>query len=403
VYPTGGYKTVTPVQLANALGELARGTIAFRAFRVYLGCFELQAAREAAARSRTRTHGRRRAPHTARYRAEELLRLLPDVSLSGIKRDLRRLARAGLVVFTPDAIAITETPLEHSRPTLYELCCGRSATRPIPIPRRTIAFLCRSRKPALVKTLLAYLVRGLSIDRATGEVRGAGTAKATWIARVFGLSERAARSSRAELIRLAVISPDTGSHQRKLNRDGAYFRVNLAWGEPTGSEHAAQAKPDAPGPLSEPPSASSFAPPTAGKSARFAPPEERPGTPPDLKNQELAPRDGAGSCGMGRGPTLKDIRPEDIRRLSALRELYRQATAAGWLPRSEASFLAFAAAAVRANRASGDPVRIFVAIVRRGLWHHITQADEDRARNVINRGGEDGSRFVRELLQRLAA
>ena len=58
---------------------------------------------------------------------------------------------------------------------------------------------------------------------------------------------------------------------------------------------------------------------------------------------------------------------------------------AGWIADSESGFLDFAAAAVRANRAGGDAVRIFVAIVRKKLWHHITHADEERARAVINR------------------
>jgi hypothetical protein len=87
-------------------------------------------------------------------------------------------------------------------------------------------------------------------------------------------------------------------------------------------------------------------------------------------------------------PDLRNICPEDIKRLSRLRELYRQATEAGWIERSEPAFLNFAAAAARATRVAGDPVRIFVGIVRRGLWHHITQEQEERAAAVIRRERE---------------
>jgi hypothetical protein len=80
-------------------------------------------------------------------------------------------------------------------------------------------------------------------------------------------------------------------------------------------------------------------------------------------------------------------------RLSRLRLLYGQATAAGWLPKSEANFRNFIAAAARATRVAGDPVRIFVAIVRKGLWHHLSNEDEARALTAIKRDAE--RRFTR--------
>jgi hypothetical protein len=41
------------------------------------------------------------------------------------------------------------------------------------------------------------------------------------------------------------------------------------------------------------------------------------------------------------------------------------------------------AAAVRANGVrDGDPVRVFMGIVRRRLWSHITEAQEERARQA---------------------
>jgi len=97
----------------------------------------------------------------------------------------------------------------------------------------------------------------------------------------------------------------------------------------------------------------------------------------------------------GPEPTLKNITSDDLHRLSHLEELYKQATAAAWLPDCEANLRNFVAAAVRATRAgtacsestacsgSGDAVRIFVGIVRRGLWPNITQEQEDRRRLPI--------------------
>ena len=81
----------------------------------------------------------------------------------------------------------------------------------------------------------------------------------------------------------------------------------------------------------------------------------------------------------------------------------RQVGEIGLVQASEASALAFMAAAIRArNVREGDSVRIFVGIIRRGLWQHITQAEEDEARRALARYREgDQGRF--RVLERRAA
>jgi hypothetical protein len=80
---------------------------------------------------------------------------------------------------------------------------------------------------------------------------------------------------------------------------------------------------------------------------------------------------------------LSNIRIEDLKDQERLRSLHRQAIARGWLRDCEADTLNFFAAAARARTVpGGDPVRVFVGIVRRRLWHHITQAQEDEARQI---------------------
>ena len=46
-----GYKAITPIKLLNGVSAYSSGTISFKALRVYLSCFELEAIREAAKRS----------------------------------------------------------------------------------------------------------------------------------------------------------------------------------------------------------------------------------------------------------------------------------------------------------------------------------------------------------------
>src|SRR5262249_37692691 len=141
----------------------------------------------------------------------------------------------------------------------------RGGERLIPVPRRMLKFLARCSRAALAKTVVAYLLRGLSLER-SGKIRSAGTVKISWICRLCRISERSARAARAELIRHGWITKDTGSFQRKLNRDGAYFVIDVSWR----------------------PAPRRFAPPRPQKRTRSAPPVEKQETPNGSKNQKPA-------------------------------------------------------------------------------------------------------------------
>lgn len=393
MYPEGGYRFITAGELVGALNASNCGAITFAGLKAYLGCVELLARREGARSARKR--GARFQPCFTISELASLLRF----SRRSTQEALLTLEKVGLLTFSEKRIELT--PAEDCQ---AELLGGRSAKRRVPLPRRLIRFLCRSRKASLVKTVIAYLLRGLSITR-EGDMKAVGTIKVSWICRLCGLSERAVRLSRAELIRLGWISRDEGSTQLKLNRDGAYFRINLSWeGEGRG--------------LNE------VAPREAKSPVSFAPPEKKQGSPIGSKNQELdseaaeqlavcAERQekiealSSGVCAANERkrttemkPTLKNVRPDDLRRVSRLKELFTQAVKAGWLPGGEASLQNFVAAAVRATRVKGDSVRIFIGIVRRGLWHHIAKEDEDRARMALRR--EAGiSRSAQRALNRI--
>jgi len=69
-----------------------------------------------------------------------------------------------------------------------------------------------------------------------------------------------------------------------------------------------------------------------------------------------------------------------------VRELFEQGIRAGWANGSEAEFLNWTATAVRALRVKvRDPVRVFIAIVKRRRWELITQEQENMARIAIGR------------------
>lgn len=390
MYFQDGYKLISAEQLIGALHALNERQITFRAFRTFIASFELLAVREAAERS----GGGRKGKPQRRFLRSELAHLIGAGEGITVSRELSSLKATGLLIFSETALA---SAASNGCGALLNLLGGRGEKRLVPVPRQVLKYLARCSRPAVAKTVVAYLLRGLTLER-TGRIRSAGTVKISWICKLCRISERAARAARAELIRLGWITKDTGSFQRKLNRDGAYFVINPAWRRVVKRS----------------------APPPPEKRTGSAPPIEIPETPYGSKNQKAAQplrtasRPVTGVCTANDGnadkrPSLRDIKPEDLKRLSRLKVLYAEATAAKWLNRSEANLRNFIAAAARATRVQGDPVRIFVGIVRKALWHHLSSADEERATSALrrerdrqvgtveNRGGEPSVRLLVDI------
>jgi hypothetical protein len=83
------------------------------------------------------------------------------------------------------------------------------------------------------------------------------------------------------------------------------------------------------------------------------------------------------------------VKREDLEKFAPMEALFWQAVDRGFVQDSEMGVLNFLGAAVRARFGKArDPVRVFVSIVRRGLWTHITCEEEDRARIALARHRE---------------
>ena len=133
-----------------------------------------------------------------------------------------------------------------------------------------------------------------------------------------------------------------------------------------------------------------FALPSAKTAPVFAPPIEDQETSDERsKDQKAQPAEPkvSGVYEERRGeipsPRLRCIRAEDLWQFARLEDLYFQAIDRRWLNPCESAALNFIAAAIRAREAGHEPARLFVAIVRRGLWQHITQSQEERARKAL--------------------
>ena len=442
MHPKSGYLCLTVAQLSNLVVLLKSGRISLLDARVYLGGIELLERREIAKRVRALSGDRAEKP--SRYSLDELAAVTRETRPARVRQALKRLESAGVLSFASHRVETTRAGLFPEESLSVELKRRGALSRLVPVPRRLLAELCLEPRKSVLLTKLAYIIRGLSLDRESGELRSRGCIKASWIAEFFGLSIRSVRLARSSLIRSGFIGKDRSSFQRKLNRDGSYFEIAVCrYAGTLAAENSSQSdsldsvpahsERDSAGTLARPrvePAQvvevgqvgqlcvpTRIAPPQPQNRTRIAPPRERQETPYGLKNQKpergwSEPRPSTpGVRGTEvRKPSLKNIQLEDLRRLSSLRILYAQAVAAKWLSGTEAEFQNFVAAAVRATRLTQDavrtePVRVFVGIVRRKLWNHITSEQEDRAREVITkfreRTSNKGSCSVRDAVRQL--
>src|SRR5262249_21925238 len=109
--------------------------------------------------------------------------------------------------------------------------------------------------------------------------------------------------------------------------------------------------------------------PLLGTCTEIASPNERHETPNGSKDQKTRRTEPAGLSkrGGGRNPSLRDVTEEDLRCFTRTEVLYWQAVRQGILRHSETNALNWLSAAVRARSVPGDPVRVFLGIVRKHL------------------------------------
>lgn len=399
--PKSGYKTITPIQVCNVLWLLSAKKLTKKTLQVYFACFSLVAIREAANRSLSKKTKKGRVIPS--YRLKELSKAT-SLPQNTIKKELVTLESLLLITFSESEIIISKSIVEGSEELLENFTQGRSPKRPIPIPRSIFRYLSKCKKESITKTLLAYILRGLTLTR-DGEIKGQGSVKCSWISYVMGMSLRSVKSARKELIELGVITADTGSHQLKLNKTGAYFTINLDWidykkeesviGQNKIDNITYQQKMTDNSVDNSFLSQSEFAPLPSKKVQVFAPPYkyQKPSSKEEYKYQKPLNASRLKPSGVfikpvekEKPPTIKNITFDDFKSFYRTEELYFQAVKAKWVTDSENSFLNWMSAAVRAKTiTNGDSVKIFVGIVRKKLFTHITQAEEERARAAIKK------------------
>lgn len=357
----GGYEPVTTGQLLNATRADALSTSALRA---YLGLIAISATRNAFKRQTPK--GRGYANRTDNFSISELTALIEGISERNIRRGLKELKDAGLATVTKSQISLNAFPTAETKELMEEAGVKQRA---IPAPRRLLRFLAKSKRRSLIVTATAYMLRGLYLHKR--EIRNTGTAKVSWIAETFGISESSVKNARRELIELGFISPDATESQRKLNRTGAYFEINLAWNYQQETQENGGVEEE---------KCRVFTPPHAKKCRVSAPPYKKQVTPYRSLETNKPENRTSGFCKSK--VSFKNIKPEDIQKISLLLMLYRSALEERVFEHSEINLLNFFSAAAKAKRNWKDPIKIFVWTVRNN-FKFITETDEKQAERAL--------------------
>lgn len=362
----GGYTLITAGALLAAWRAYKQGTIQLADLRAWFACCELIAQRRASGTKSRFRPGMTQIAH------------LTGSSESATRARVRRLVKAGILAMHEAGPAIPDTsttPLATGDSHFHRAPSQTTHhSRRVPVPRRMLRLLARSTRPVFIATVLGHFLRCLFLK--SGCIAPAGLCKAAWIAYVFNVDERNVKTARRELINRGWLLVDAAS-QRFLNRWGLPVRVNLDWIDVTLDMPATRS----PVRLSE-------SPPRKSSNALESP--------PPLKNRNRlqrssnhvpAPTGGVCRPQLQSGTTpLRNVRIEDLRSESRLRMLFAGTVQAGLLQRCAADELRFVSAAERAlSLGTSNPPGFFATIVRRRLWHVISQRDEDAARGRLVR------------------
>jgi len=383
--PTGGFRPISVVQVCMAWWAYQTGLLPrYLDFRVYLALHEIDERRLAAARLRTR-NGR---PSVNLVLTREKL-IRETRTLVGGKSDrlvagaLRRLESIGLVRIEPSSFSFS-TNLdsidvnEHSdsSSSLRELLQRSNLRdRRVPVPRKLLGYLARGSRPCVAATAFGYLFRCVWWRK--DECLVDGRCASGFISDVFGVDIRSVKRARSELRRITWLAFGNADDPRHSH----HMVPNLNWpGVPAVDARQSVDVPDTVLSPRATVSDTGMSPPTRSIQLRSGSKDQEP-----YRRRLTGIR--GGKAGDSR-PKLSNVQPADLSSVERLATLFEEAASAGLVKQTSADRLRFFAAAARALRlGSRNPCGFFAAIVRRGLWHVISQTDEDRAIERLRTAG----------------
>lgn len=373
--PTGGFRPIGVLQICMAWWAYRTGVLPrYLDFRVYLALHEVAERRLAASRVRKRKVPGTLIPVPPRQELVAELRALVGGNSDRLVREaLSRLESTGLVMASGSFLALSDgsEALAKAPAALLSMLNKLSLTamntgRRLAVPRPVLRVLARSATPSLAATVFGYLIQCVWWRDNVLHVHGSCTA--AFVSKRFGVDPRSVKRARSELRRIGWLVP---AGTRRLEAEGDTL-PNLLWSgipEKCGSTQAAPRTCLSPLP---PKRDTKMSPHTTCTQLRSGSKYQQPGSRPLAGIQ--------GGMGEVPRPCLSNVRLMDLSSVERMNALFEEATATGRLTLSPADRLRFFAVAARALRlGSRNPCGFFAAVVRRNLWHVISQADEDRA------------------------
>jgi len=360
-----------------------------------------------------------------KYRHDELKLLVSKGR--GVTATLARLQTAGLLTW--DATALTfPLPAADTDDVLAKMLAQiPNHRRRVPVPRRLLRFLAKDCSRVMLATILGHLFRCLYYRQ--GQCRADGFCKASWIAQVFGVSERAVKSARHRLEALGFLQR-TETPQWVRNRYGQKMTINLQWdgaavSAVVSSEAASEtAPPVTPESLEITPldsdkkllSEKKYQKPACGGptgilSTLFAqareclrsgtslleepPPVLKPSIPASVQAQQSSTS--VHTASPTTPPHLQHVLLLDLQDMERLLALYAQAVQTKLISSSEAERLNFVALAHHVLHFKPiNPGGLFAQLLRQRHFNFITQEEEDRAQQRLKRYDYgDGHEFPR--------
>ena len=402
--PDGGFRFISVVQLCSVWIAYQAKLISSMDLRVWFAAQEMVARRCLVLQKGQRIS----------YTITELHEL---TEREGGAASLRRLAHCGLLIWASDIITFPLNPHlagQHTRlRDMLELV--RNNKRQVPVPRRMLRFIAGGCSRVMRATVLGHLFRCLYYRNRLCHPEG--LCKASWIAEVFGVSERAVKTARQRLEALRWL--ERGEIKPWVrNRYGQKMTINLRWDVPALGEPVTASAPQiAPLPVFRAPE---IAPPDSNKKLRTeeeknqnplgsVPPgflsalfteireQIRHGAAADetVRRVEMCSSSDAHAQKKSAtsqptvalaAPSLAHVLLEDLRDTERLLALYHQALTAKLIGKSEAEQLAFFAVAQHViTYGPANPGGLFRQLLARQQFQVITQAEEDAAVHRLKR------------------
>ena len=364
--PAGGYRFMTVVQLCMIWWAYRHKRLRLLDLRTWFAAHELVA----------RRCGLKAGRHPA-YTLDELHGLVGGVGGEHLRASIRRLEAAGLLTWSGTAIAFATAPEAlpaEDRSSLQTMLAGiPNNRRRVPVPRRTIRFIADGARRVVIATILGHLLRCQYFRR--GQCVAEGLCTARWIASVFGVDLRNVKTARKHLADIGWLT-FLETPRWVCNRWGQKVVINLAWTRPAPKEPRQDKALESP-------------PPDAFSPTRLPPPDSHQEPLLELNHQKPTSGRPAGALTAQRKdgkPALENVTPNNLRDTSRLLMLFKEATKKSLTAGSENARLLFVAAAEHALViGTQNPCGLFVHLIRRRLWHFITQDDEDAANKRLKR------------------